>query len=78
METRSANAAYHAHFEQRSEAVSAFYYANALSALKNTHEDELVQRASEAIAQQLPKVDGQYSVTANAKYLLTLARKVGA
>ncbi|RXE87664.1 exonuclease domain-containing protein [Pseudoalteromonas sp. A757] len=77
METRSANAAYHAHFEQRSEAVSAFYYANALSELKNTPEDELVQRASEAIAQQLPKVDGQYSVTANAKYLLTLARKLG-
>lgn len=77
MNTRSADAAYHAHFEQKAEAVSAFYYANALSELKNTSEDELVQRARQAAAQQLPKVDGQYAATALAKYLLTLARKLG-
>ncbi|PCK31332.1 DNA polymerase III subunit epsilon [Pseudoalteromonas piscicida] len=77
MNTRSAVKHYHAHFEQRAEAQSAFFYTTALAELKEITKDELFAQAENLLAQKNPEAVGHYATSAFAKYAYTLAKKLG-
>ncbi|NLR15044.1 DNA polymerase III subunit epsilon [Pseudoalteromonas peptidolytica] len=77
MQTRTDTQVYHAHFEHRSEATSAFYYAAERRTLEDKTPEELIQQSQRIASHQVPEVIGSYAEAEFSKYVLLLAQKLG-